>query len=71
MSATNPVYATCDTLTSVTAGMVECLDDDPPGYSTVEMVLSSAHAMCMHEATWLALLIASDQFDLHLYSRSM
>ena len=39
VSATNPVYATCDTLPSVTAGMVESMDEDPPGYSTVQMVV--------------------------------
>ena len=39
LSVCNPVYATIDTLPSITAGMTETLDGDPPDYCTVKTVM--------------------------------
>ena len=50
LAVRNPVYDTIDTQPSITAGMAESLDGDPPGYYTVEMVLYihiSAYSVCI------------------------
>ena len=39
LSMCNSVYDTIDTLPSITAGMTETLDGDPPSYCTVKTVM--------------------------------